>query len=101
MMAIISTSFGNTSLDLLILPSPIVIDADELVRQPEVILPKYFQALMLPWDDKYLNWDASDQVAKTWRGAVEHIEWGKTNKVFEKAFESSCFQKKPRNLHLL
>ncbi|KAJ8050316.1 hypothetical protein HOLleu_03470 [Holothuria leucospilota] len=72
---------------------PVVIDADELCNKPDILLGKYFEAVGLPWSQKYLSWDASGDITKKWRTSKERMNphselyrvWYKT------AIESSRF----------
>lgn len=48
-------------------PNPVVIDSDELLANPAAILPRYFKACGMPWNDSLLEWDPSPDVAKTWK----------------------------------
>ncbi|PIK46295.1 hypothetical protein BSL78_16827 [Apostichopus japonicus] len=70
-------------------PNPVVIDADELQNNPDVMLKKYCEAIGIPWDDKYLSWNASDDYLKYFHGAIEQIVWGKNEGVYKLAFEST------------
>lgn len=73
-------------------PHPIVIDAEDVMNHPEIILPKYFHELEIPFDKKYLTWDESiESIRKTWKGALEQVALGYRMGVFDKAFKSSCF----------
>nr|XP_054773250.1 uncharacterized protein LOC129281334 [Lytechinus pictus] len=47
--------------------NPVVIDVDELLANPAEMLPKYFEACGMPWDAKYLQWDASPDIVKSWQ----------------------------------
>ncbi|KAJ8020759.1 hypothetical protein HOLleu_40436 [Holothuria leucospilota] len=73
-------------------PNPIIIDAEDVMNYPETILPKYLAELGIPFDKKYLTWDESiDSIRKTWKGALEQVALGYRMGVFDKAFNSSCF----------
>lgn len=48
-------------------PEPVVIDIDELVGNPRELLPKYFAACGMPWDERLLSWDASPSIAGEWK----------------------------------
>ncbi|KAJ8047192.1 hypothetical protein HOLleu_06130 [Holothuria leucospilota] len=72
-------------------PNPIVIDADEVVNQPDIILQKYFAELGIPFHDKYLRWEESLDSVKEWKGALGHVVWGYRKGIFDKAIKSSCF----------
>ncbi|KAJ8024424.1 hypothetical protein HOLleu_34328 [Holothuria leucospilota] len=70
---------------------PLIIDADDLINYPHKILPKYFEALGIPYDPKYLKWDSDDSVVKKWKGAMEHVLWQKRNGVTSRALASTEF----------
>ncbi|KAJ8022442.1 hypothetical protein HOLleu_37340 [Holothuria leucospilota] len=70
---------------------PVVVDADDLVNHPELILPKYFKEIGLEFDDKYLQWDASQDVVQEWRGCFESTTVGGFLNTYRTAFRSSCF----------
>ncbi|XP_071854030.1 uncharacterized protein [Apostichopus japonicus] len=72
-------------------PNPVVIDADDLQNHPDKILKKYCEAVGIPWDDKYLTWNASDEFLKYMHGAVEQIILGKIQGVYDRAFGSTQF----------
>lgn len=72
-------------------PNPIIIDAEDLMNHPDKILPKYLDALGIPFKEKYLTWDESEESLKTWKGSLDQVVIGKRMGVFEKAFKSSCF----------
>ncbi|KAJ8019633.1 hypothetical protein HOLleu_41291 [Holothuria leucospilota] len=66
---------------------PLVIDSDDLIRDPEVILSKYCKALGLPWDKKYLNWASAIHPRQAWRGSYQVLKGFD----FRNAFESATF----------
>ena len=74
---------------------PIVIDVDELISNPATMLPKYFEACRMQWDEKYLKWDASEDVIKTWRSLFPLRGGEDTDRMIDvthqKAFQSSEF----------
>ncbi|KAJ8025685.1 hypothetical protein HOLleu_33307 [Holothuria leucospilota] len=72
-------------------PNPVVIDAEDLMNNPEVILPEYMAALGIPFQKRYLTWDASEDSLKDWKGALEHMLIGKEVGLFDRAFKSSRF----------
>lgn len=72
-------------------PNPLIFDAEDIMNYPDKILPKYLSGLGIPFDEKYLTWDASEEIIKTWKGALEQVIMGKQAGVFDKAFKSSCF----------
>ncbi|KAJ8050311.1 hypothetical protein HOLleu_03464 [Holothuria leucospilota] len=72
---------------------PVVIDAEELCNKPDILLGKYFEAVGLPWSEKYLSWDASGDITKEWKTSKERMNpHSKIYKVWYKtAIESSRF----------
>ena len=75
-------------------PNPIVIDIDELLLNPAAILPKYFETCGMPWNEKYLKWDPSEDIIKTWRSLFPVIggDIGELIDVtHQRAFKSSEF----------
>nr|XP_054767460.1 uncharacterized protein LOC129274729 [Lytechinus pictus] len=45
---------------------PVVMDVDEMLANPGKMLPKFFEAAGMPWDEKYLRWDPSPEGALDW-----------------------------------
>lgn len=72
-------------------PNPIVIDAEDIMNHPDKILPKYLEKLGIPFHEKYLTWDESEDSLQTWKGALEQVIIGKRLGVFDTAFKSSRF----------
>lgn len=52
---------------------PIILDAYDLVSQPEVVLPKFFQRLGIPFKPSYLEWDSDDAILETWKGSADMV----------------------------
>ncbi|XP_071485873.1 uncharacterized protein [Diadema antillarum] len=52
---------------------PIVIDADDLLSNPAELLPKYCEAIGLPYDESLLKWDASMSLTGKWNVAGEDL----------------------------
>ncbi|XP_071477861.1 uncharacterized protein [Diadema antillarum] len=48
---------------------PIVIDADDLLSNPAELLPKYCEAIGLPYDESLLKWNASMSLTGKWNVA--------------------------------
>ncbi|KAJ8049711.1 hypothetical protein HOLleu_02575 [Holothuria leucospilota] len=73
--------------------TPVVIDADELSNKPEILLRKYFDAVGLPWSEKYLSWNASREITKEWKTARERMnpKSGRYKVWYKTAIESSQF----------
>ncbi|PIK33067.1 hypothetical protein BSL78_30120 [Apostichopus japonicus] len=41
--------------------NPVVIDTDDLLNHPDVILPKYFKAIGVEFDEKYITWEKKSE----------------------------------------
>ncbi|KAJ8025602.1 hypothetical protein HOLleu_33202 [Holothuria leucospilota] len=76
-------------------PHSVIVDAEDIMNHPEKILPKYLSALGIPFDKKYLTWNASESILQTWKGALGQILVGKRSLAFDKAFKSSRFLPSP------
>lgn len=82
-------NYVRTNID----PNPIVIDADDLQNYPEIILKKYCEAVGIEYQDKYLQWDASEEFVRDLYGPQGQVIWGKDVRAYDKAFSSTCFIK--------
>ncbi|PIK49778.1 hypothetical protein BSL78_13365 [Apostichopus japonicus] len=83
---------------------PVVIDGDELATYPDILLPKYFQMIGVPFKERYLRWDGQHDVIKTWKTSYEAIVACRLNGWITKAAYSSAFKqpaKPPPNLEEL
>ncbi|XP_033125099.1 branched-chain-amino-acid aminotransferase-like protein 2 [Anneissia japonica] len=74
-------------------PDPVIIDADELQSNPEGILRKFCQTLDIKYTDKLLSWEAGDGVVKDWVASKIQLQCNKLTKVYQNAFDSTCFKK--------
>lgn len=62
-------------------PDPIVIDADDLLQNPSSIMRQYCTLLGIPFSEDLLEWPASRDCIKSWKGSRQIIlgnfhEWG-------------------------
>lgn len=71
--------------------SPDIFDSDDLCREPERMLPKIFKAMGISYDEKYLTWDADEEIVKSWKGSIGGIVTAKATKFYDRALQSSCF----------
>lgn len=71
---------------------PVVIDTEDLLNHPDVILPKYFKATGLEFHEKYLTWDSSRKIVSEWRGCFETTAGGAIGTAYASAFDSSSFR---------
>nr|XP_054773073.1 uncharacterized protein LOC129281156 [Lytechinus pictus] len=68
----------------------VVIDSDDLLTKPDEVLPKFCEALGLPYDQSFLRWDPSADVAFSWKAAGDELLRGNVH-FYETAMASSCF----------
>ncbi|KAJ8041699.1 hypothetical protein HOLleu_12589 [Holothuria leucospilota] len=71
--------------------NPTIIDSDDLCREPERMLPKIFKAMGIPYDEKYLTWDGSEEIVKSWKGSAGGMVTWRPTKFYQRAFQSSYF----------
>ncbi|KAJ8040356.1 hypothetical protein HOLleu_14620 [Holothuria leucospilota] len=72
-------------------PNPIVFDADDLQKDPEQMLRKYCEAVGIPYKEKFLKWEKSDESLKYFNGALDQLVWGRNVGIYDAAFLPSCF----------
>ncbi|XP_071839680.1 uncharacterized protein [Apostichopus japonicus] len=73
-------------------PDVIVIDGHDLASRPEVILPKFFTELGIPYKESYLKWEADPElVYSSWRGTGQLIFTTSKTKATSRAVESTHF----------
>ncbi|XP_071785538.1 uncharacterized protein [Asterias amurensis] len=71
-------------------PKAIIIDADDLLSDPKGILSALFKEVGLPFDEKCLQWEASDAVVEQW---MTNNLLKKAWVHYQRALESSFFGK--------
>ncbi|KAJ8026319.1 hypothetical protein HOLleu_34131 [Holothuria leucospilota] len=73
--------------------NPIVIDADELSRRPDILLRKYLKAVGFPWKEQLLTWDTGKEITRGWKTSLQRMDSTlKTWEVwYQRALESSTF----------
>ncbi|XP_038066934.1 branched-chain-amino-acid aminotransferase-like protein 2 [Patiria miniata] len=49
-------------------PSPVILDADDLLQDPAGILSTYCSKMGVPYSDKLLSWEAGEDVLEQWIG---------------------------------
>nr|XP_054760503.1 uncharacterized protein LOC129266711 [Lytechinus pictus] len=52
-------------------PAPPIIDASELLENPDVMMPKYCKAVGLPYTTQMLKWEPSLDVIQSWKWPFE------------------------------
>ncbi|KAJ8024260.1 hypothetical protein HOLleu_36946 [Holothuria leucospilota] len=70
---------------------PTVIDADDLANHPEILLPKYFDAVGFPWRDDLLSWDAKPDIIREWKCSHSFVKNPTRSSFFAGAVHSSRF----------
>ncbi|XP_071485853.1 uncharacterized protein [Diadema antillarum] len=70
--------------------NPIVIDADDLLSNPAELLPKYCEAIGLPYDESLLKWDASMALTEKWNVAGEDLI-GSIKGFYDRALTTGIF----------
>lgn len=70
---------------------PVVVDGDELASHPDILLPKYFQAIGIPFKERYLRWEDTHDVIRTWKTSYEAIVACTQNGWITRAAFSSTF----------
>lgn len=72
---------------------PVVIDGDELAAYPDILLPKYFRLIGVPFKERYLRWDDTIDVIRTWKTSYEAIVACTQNGWITQAAYSSTFSR--------
>ncbi|XP_072023372.1 uncharacterized protein [Amphiura filiformis] len=72
---------------------PIIIDADDLQRDPGSILPQYCKAVGIPYSENLLQWEAGAKVIDSWKIASIFMEGNKMeeDEFYDAAFSSTHF----------
>ncbi|XP_071478614.1 uncharacterized protein [Diadema antillarum] len=71
-------------------PNPIVIDTDDLLTNPRVMLQKYCELIGLPYSESLLQWDASLDIFNTWKQCADDMIF-KMADFYGRAVYSSSF----------
>ncbi|XP_033120328.1 branched-chain-amino-acid aminotransferase-like protein 1 [Anneissia japonica] len=74
-------------------PKPFVMDADDLLENPEYILRQFCSYAGIKYTDKLLAWDGGDDVTKHWTTSKAMLQRNKVTNYHKKAFESKGFGK--------
>ncbi|XP_071834453.1 uncharacterized protein [Apostichopus japonicus] len=72
---------------------PVVIDGDELATYPDILLPKYFRMIGIPFKESYLRWERHHDVIRTWKTSYEAIVACTQNGWITQAAHSSAFSR--------
>ncbi len=72
---------------------PIIIDADDLQRNPRSILSQYCAAVGIPYSESLLQWEAGARVVDTWKLAdiAQQVDQLEEGGYYETAFRSTHF----------
>ncbi|XP_071940935.1 uncharacterized protein [Antedon mediterranea] len=74
-------------------PDPVMIDSDDLLENPELILREFCKRTGILYNDKLLNWDAGEGVTHKWKAANTFIKGNELMGYYDDAFASERFQK--------
>ncbi|XP_038045564.1 branched-chain-amino-acid aminotransferase-like protein 1 isoform X1 [Patiria miniata] len=74
-------------------PEAIIIDADDLLKDPKGILSAVFNDIGLPFDEKILNWEAGDAVIEQWIIPRLYVQVDQLVGFYKNALDSTCFLK--------
>ena len=74
-------------------PDPIIVDADDLLKNPASVLRQYCALLGIPFSEERLEWPAGLDVIKTWKGAREFLAGNlhETGGYYDTALKSTRF----------
>lgn len=70
---------------------PIVLDADDVVSNPDATLQKYCREVGFQWDRKLLSWESSHKVIRRWKGCANYLRTAPSFFWFRKALSSNRF----------
>ncbi|XP_072018422.1 uncharacterized protein [Amphiura filiformis] len=71
--------------------NPVIIDADDLQKNPQSILRQYLHLLGIPFSQSLLEWDSGDEVMKSWIMSKRFYEDVTSSGWFSVALESRTF----------
>ncbi|XP_071958610.1 uncharacterized protein [Antedon mediterranea] len=74
-------------------PNPFIIDADDLLENPESILRQFCQFAGITYTDKLLQWKGGKEIQKHWKSSEEILKWGDLGGWHKNTFSSTNFQK--------
>ncbi|XP_071942093.1 uncharacterized protein [Antedon mediterranea] len=74
-------------------PNPVIIDSDDLLENPELILREFCKHTEIQYDDKLLNWDAGESVTHKWKAASALLKGNNLFSYYEKSLASERFHK--------
>ena len=72
-------------------PSPIVIDAEDLLSNPAKVMQACFKEIAMPYNNSILQWDASDAITRQWVVATSCLQVNEVAGLYRNAFNSSQF----------
>ncbi|XP_071940934.1 uncharacterized protein [Antedon mediterranea] len=74
-------------------PDPVIIDADDLLENPEMILREFCKRTGILYSHELLNWDAGESVTHKWKASNVYMKGNKVFGYYDKAFTSERFHK--------
>ncbi|XP_071943819.1 uncharacterized protein [Antedon mediterranea] len=76
-------------------PNPVIIDSDDLLENPEIILREFCKRTGIQYKDELLNWNAGDSVVQKWKSSDLLMQGNQLCGYYEDAFASQNFYKSP------
>ncbi|XP_071943820.1 uncharacterized protein [Antedon mediterranea] len=76
-------------------PNPVIIDTDDLLENPEIILREFCNRTGIQYKDELLSWNAGDSVVQKWKFSELFMKGNQLCGYYEDAFASQNFYKAP------
>ncbi|XP_071943818.1 uncharacterized protein [Antedon mediterranea] len=76
-------------------PNPVIIDSDDLLENPELVLKEFCNRTGVTYKDELLNWNAGDSVIQKWKFSNTIMQGNQFMGYYKEAFASQKFYKAP------
>ena len=73
--------------------NPIIIDADDLLTYPDLMMKRYCEAINIPYNKHLLQWKSGEEIACKWMIPTYFIQGNRLGGWYDSAFASSGWQK--------
>ncbi|XP_033110163.1 branched-chain-amino-acid aminotransferase-like protein 1 [Anneissia japonica] len=74
-------------------PDPLIVDTDDLLENPELILKQFCERTCVQYTDKLLQWNAGDGVVQEWKVSKVLLQGNQLLGYYQNAFDSQHFHK--------
>ncbi|XP_033113568.1 branched-chain-amino-acid aminotransferase-like protein 1 [Anneissia japonica] len=74
-------------------PDPFIIDTDDLLENPELILKQFCERTRIQYTDKLLKWNAGDGIIQEWKASNVFVQGNELFGFYKNAFDSQHFYK--------